>query len=304
MLLLHVLPHSGKLTDDEIKIILKNFFSHGMGSSGPDEYFDRIVNKAHESINGPKNQSFTTSEHRNLHSIKDLSDKFILELTKRRNSNNEKQSSLYGINTGFPLLNEILGGIKEQRLISLVGDTGSGKTAYCLQLAAQAAKNERAGCLYINYDMSFFSMNLMLFSRLSGVPHTTIANGVFQDKHLEKLNRIVKSDFEEWGSHLLLVEGDSTLSLNTLQALCAELKPKLLIVDSINRIPLGRSQYADNCTRTNETLSVLMRMAIELNIGIIAIASLERRIKSHRFLCRRRNFAYQEADKRFFPGLY
>lgn len=265
------LVRTGKLADDEIKIIMRNFFRHGRGNSANDEYFDKTVNKAHETIQGVVSREAEVIESYNPISARKYYGGFLAELELRQKTGHQR--AWQGMDTGFPVLNEYIGGIEEQTLILLLGKAGCGKTSLALQIAGEMVRLEKNPCLYVSYTQSFFNLNLMLYCRLCAIPHQILSKAPLAHKHQERLEKIEKKELEEWGEHMMFMEADDTKSLQTIRATCEELKPGLLVIDSMENVPSGKALHPK--ARIDELSGELSRMAIDLKMGIIAIASLD-----------------------------
>ncbi len=274
------LARSGKLTNEEIIMILKNFFSHGLGSDAPDQYFDRIITVAHDSLEGIATMRHSSHEKKGIITAKDYSDLFIEELNRRKELYKKRKKEFPGFDTGFSLFNESTGGIQSHMLYSLTGYPGSGKTSYALQIAGAIASRERIPCLFVSYDQPIFSLNLMLYSRLSGIPCTLLALGHLKEKQSEKIEHLVKKELAEWGDFLSFAEGEEELDMTALRTLCDEKKPALLVIDSLEGMPGGA--YPAMTAKIDDLLGSLGRLAREFSMAVIGISSLdEKPVFSH-----------------------
>jgi predicted ATP-dependent serine protease len=266
------LVRSGKLTDEEIQIILKNFFAHGMGSTAPDDYFEKMLNRAHEAISGRSEQK-TSYSYKNMASLAQSLESFADELKKRKERNKSRHRTSPGFDTGFPRLNEAGGGIVEQRMTLLAGKSGVGRTPLALQMAGEAARLERIQCVYVSYDQSAFDMNLMVYARLAGLAHATIAAAHYSDKQYERMQKLARKEIDEWGNLLNFVQADETFTITSLRSLCEEVSPNLLVIDPLERLPTGRN-YPSAQQRIPDVLDALSRIAVEYHVSLLVVATI------------------------------
>jgi len=267
------LTRSGKLTNEEIIMILKNFFSHGLGNEAPDHYFDRVITVAHDSMDGTAAMRHVTSERKTMITAQDMSEGFLENLRQKREVFKKNKREYPGFDTGFTLFNQSTGGIQQFMTYSLTGLPGSGKTSFALQIIGEIACRERVNCLFISYDQPLHSLNLMLYSRLSGIHAGCIASGQLKEKQYEKIEQAAKKEVGDWGDFLTFVEGDEGLNLTALRTLCNEKKRKLLVIDSLEGMPSGL--YPVMTAKIDDLLGSLGHLARELSMAIMAVSSLE-----------------------------
>ena len=268
-----LLARSGKLTDDEIAIILRNFFRHGMGNSGSDEYFAKIIHGAHETIQGAPPQKSVIADYKKYQSSREYHEVFMGEIELRKELHKASGRSFSGFDTGFSNLNDAIGGLQGQSLILMLGKAGSGKTAFCAQIAAEVARREEVPCLFVSYHQSLFRHNLMVFSRLTGIPHRNLANGQLGNKQYDTLVKVTDREIGKWGDSLVFMEADEAANIAALKSLCEETGARLLIIDSLEYIPMGRTLSPRY--RIDEILSELSRLALTLKIAIMVIVTME-----------------------------
>jgi len=281
------LVQSGKLTDEEIHLILRNFFSHGRGSEAPKDYFDRIINRAHETLNSTHSEKSTptlTYEYRKFGSLKDNANILFQELKKREERHDSRKKNFSGYDTGFQALNAATGGFQEGSLIVLSGPQGTGKTSFALQCAAAIAGRERLPCLFAGYEQPFIDLYLICASQRSGIPHSRLSLGSASMKEMKALQDTFSAEMEAWGEFLFIVEGDDNLTPVSLRTHCEEQAVKVLIVDSTASIPT--SAYPTQEARIHGLVSHFSRMAVELKMAVVLLHTHDERISPSAFsLC-------------------
>lgn len=106
------------------------------------------------------------------------------ELEHLRGLQLKPSTKLVGLDTGYPLLNDRLGGI-ERELYALGGGTGMGKTTFLTQLAFQLLqKNPGARIVYFALDMSRRDILVKFLSELSLLPARYVKNPAARNRLL------------------------------------------------------------------------------------------------------------------------
>jgi|GEM_PF-1996000 len=281
------LVQSGKLTDEEIHLILKSFFSHGRGNDAPKEYFEKIINRAHDTFNSTYSEKLTptlTYEYRKFGSLKDNVNILFQELKKREERHDSRKKNFSGYDTGFQALNAATGGVHEGRLTVLSGLQGTGKTSFALQCAAAIAGREHVPCLFAGYEQPFIDLYLICASQRSGIPHSRLSLGTASMKEMKALQDIFSSEMEAWGEFLFIVEGDDNLTPAQLRTHCEEHGVKLLVIDSLASIPT--SAYPTQEAKIQGLVSHFSRMALDLKMAVILLHTHDERISPSAFsLC-------------------
>lgn len=280
------LVQSGKLTDEEIHLILKSFFSHGRGNDAPKDYFEKIINRAHETFNSTHSEKFTatlTYEYRKFGSLKDNMNILFQELTRLEDRHDSRKKAFPGYDTGFPVLNTTIGGIQESRLVTLTGPQGSGKTSFALQCATAIARSELIPCLFVSFEQPFLDLFLICASQRSGIPYQKLSQGQASMKEMNTFKETLTGELEAWGEFFSIVEGDDSLTPVSLRTHCEEHGVKLLVIDSLASIPT--SAYPTHDAKIQGLISHFSRMAIELRMAVLLLHSDDEHVPPSAFSC-------------------
>jgi replicative DNA helicase len=203
--------------------------------------------------------------------------------------------------TGFYPLDDVLnGGLHLGELLMIGGPYGVGKTIWGLQVARNVVYNEKdAAALYVCYehDRAHLMSRLMCLESAElghkedaltlrkladlsmNVPPGMGLTGMLRQvrRYGEVLDRMAT-----YASRLFLVKASSAHStLDQVQQWAQEvqeggLRRVLLVVDYLQKVPLGRSDLAAEEEVTTYLAQGLKEMAMALEIAVIAIAASDR----------------------------
>lgn len=177
------------------------------------------------------------------------------------------------ISTGFPRLDDILGGGFIRGGLYILGARPAvGKSTFGINLADNIAGN----VLFVSLEMSVEQITAKRISRRIGCSSARLLSGQLSDQAWEKV-AMASSDISQRGLYL-----NNRYDLTVQQiALLAQAVPELraVIVDY-----LGLIQPATRSASTYENVSQisreLKRMALSLNVPVICLCQLSRQVES------------------------
>ena len=190
-------------------------------------------------------------------------------------------SSVKGVPTGYPELNRITHGFQKGNYVVLAARTGVGKTAFSLNLALNAAKR--------GYPVAYFSLEMSaedLFKRLvsgeSNVEYNTVLTGL----RLTPNNRLkLQQTCQQLSTLDFYVEDTSGINIIDLMAKVRKLKAQvpdlsLIFVDYIGLVTTSSKRKNDSRSLEVQEISTsLKKLALELQIAIVAVAQLNRKVE-------------------------
>lgn len=195
-----------------------------------------------------------------------------------------KERDYTGVNTGFRLLNYYTNGLQPQNLIIVAGRPGMGKTAFALQLALNAAILEHRSVGIFEMEMSSIMLYSRLLSNLSDIKGRDILSG-----HLEQpeLKNKINENLEKLAKLKIFVDESSALTIVDIVTKARKLKSEqpdlqLLIIDYLGLIASDtkrRRKYDSRQLEIQEYTRTLHELARELNIPIVLLCQLNRRVE-------------------------
>lgn len=227
-------------------------------ASTPDELLATLQRET-EAIRGSSYQRGLLTPNDTLHRFMD----YVVRAGEKRDN---------FISTGFPRLDDILGGGFIRGGLYILGARPAvGKSTFGINLADNIAGN----VLFISLEMSVEQITAKRISRRIGCSSARLLSGQLSDQAWEKV-AMASSDISQRGLYL-----NNRYDLTVQQiALLAQAVPELraVIVDY-----LGLIQPATRSASTYENISQvsreLKRLALSLNVPVICLAQLSRKVE-------------------------
>jgi replicative DNA helicase len=198
----------------------------------------------------------------------------------------QRGGRLVGLPTGMSRLDEALGGLHGSDLVIVAGRPGMGKTALATNIAyavAQMLKTDgQKGVVAFNsLEMSAEQLSQRIISEKSGVPNWKIRRGKASSAELERYDETAR----ELRGLPLRIDQTGGLTVNSLRlrvrALHKRAGIRLLVIDYLQLLA-GTGRKGGDFNRNNEVTEItggLKALAKELNIPIIALSQLSRRVE-------------------------
>jgi len=235
-----------------------------------DSSIDTVMDEAEKAVFGISERRLT----RDLQPIQQVLSEFYDRIDQLATRSEE----VYGVPTGFVDLDRLLGGLQPSDLLIIAGRPGSGKTAFMLSAAKNAAQIHKKHVAIFSLEMSNEQLVQRLIAQETGIESQRLRSG--------------KLDEEDWPllTHAIEVLSDTrvflddTPSLTPLQLrtkcrrLHLEYRLDLILVDYLQLMSSGtRSENrVQEVSYISRNLKVLAR---ELNVPVIAAAQLSRAIE-------------------------
>lgn len=207
-------------------------------------------------------------------SVKDVLDNFIEDIVQRRKS----KSSVTGVPTGFTLLDDYTAGFQPSELIIIAGRPSSGKTAFAMNIARNAAVQYNKSVAIFSLEMTHQELLNRMISGESQVDAKKIKTGRLSNEEWMRIANTfhrLKSD--------IYIDESSELSILELRAKARRLKQDhkidMIIVDYLQLV-----KGMDNPERRDLEVAYVSRglkaLAKDLNIPVVACAQLNRGVET------------------------
>lgn len=187
------------------------------------------------------------------------------------------KGEMSGLDTGFTDVNNITGGLQKSDLIILGARPSMGKTALALNLACNIAFKNNPVVIF-SYEMSDTQLMKRILSSIACVSNTKIRTGDLTKQERQRLEA-AKENISNM-KDLLKIDNSMGLTIEQLKAKARQYKAtigtKLIVIDYLQLI--SSAAKAENRTIEIGRISrELKRLALELDIPIIALSQLNRR---------------------------
>ena len=195
--------------------------------------------------------------------------------------------TIVGVSSGFSDMDNMTGGLINSDLIILAGRPSMGKTAFAMNLAANAAhyilndKDEEKGTVGVfSLEMSAEQLAMRLLSMGTGISSSRIRRGDLTEEEFTKLIKRSK-EVKELRLH---IDDTPALTISAVRTRARRLKRRynmrLLVIDYLQLLRGVSKKAAEN--RVNEISEItqgLKAIAKELNIPVIALSQLSRAVE-------------------------
>lgn len=202
----------------------------------------------------------------------------LVESFDRIEELHKNQSGLRGVPTGFSDLDHLLSGLQDSNLLILAARPGTGKTAFALNIAQNAA------VLY-KKKVGFFSLEM---SKEELVDRLLVSQADIDAWRL-KTGRLTEDDFAKI-SHAMGVLAEAQIFVDDTPGLSInEIRTKarrLMMENEIDMFIVDYLQLARGYTRDNRVQEVgeisqgLKNLARELRVPVLSLAQLSRAVES------------------------
>jgi replicative DNA helicase len=228
---------------------------------------------------------FDVSESRKKQSIYSLRD-VLKDNFKTLDKLYQRQERVIGVPSGFEKLDELTAGFQKGELIIIAGRPSMGKTALALNIARNAAITSTVSTVIFSLEMSKEQLaNRMLCSE-ARVDGSNLRRGFIRQ---EDWMRLVEAA-GKLADCPIYIDDTPAISVLEMRAKCRRLKLDsdvgLVIVDYL-QLMRGRG-YIDGSRTDNREQEIseisrsLKALAKELNIPVIALSQLNRRVEDRK----------------------
>jgi len=235
-----------------------------------DAGIDEVMNEAEKAIFGVSEKRLT----RDLQPIQQV----LSDYYDRIDQLNRRGEDTFGVPSGFLDLDRLLGGMQPSDFLIIAGRPGTGKTAFMLTAAKNAAQTYKKHVAIFSLEMA----NEQLVQRL-------IAQETGIDTHHLRTGKLTE---DEWPlfAHAIEVLGDTRMFLDDtpgltpiqLRTKCRrlhmEFRLDLVIVDYI-QLMSGGMRIENRVQEVSYISRNLKMLARELNVPVLAAAQLSRAIE-------------------------
>jgi replicative DNA helicase len=187
-------------------------------------------------------------------------------------------SNITGVPTGFTDFDNLTSGFQQSDFIIIAGRPSMGKTALALNIAYNAALEEKVGVAIFSLEMSRLQLGIRLLGSDAMIDASKIRKGFLQDEDYLRL-----TDSANRLSELpIYIDDSSGLSVLELKAKARRLKKKfdigLLVIDYLQLMQSKKSTESRQLEISDISRS-LKALAKDLNIPVVAVSQLNRKVE-------------------------
>ncbi len=188
----------------------------------------------------------------------------------------KEKKSITGLATGFYDFDSATSGLHEGELIIIGARPSMGKTAFALNIAANAARTTNKAVAIFNLEMSSLQLVNRMISAVGGIEGDKLKTGKLNNSDWKKYNEAMSILAET----NIYIEDDVSVTLPEIKAKCRRLANNesglsLVIIDYLQLITTGNKAESRQ-VEVSEISRSLKKMAVELKVPVIALAQLTR----------------------------
>lgn len=191
----------------------------------------------------------------------------------------EKKQLVTGVPSGFSDLDAMTSGFQPADLIIVAGRPSMGKTAFCLNIAQYAASEARVPTAIFSLEMSKEQLALRMLCSEARVDNHRLRIGCIAENEWGKLamaaGRLAETN--------IYIDDTPGISVFEMRAKARRLKAEhglgLIIVDYLQLMSSSRTRSESREQEISEISRSLKALAKELNIPVIALSQLNRRVE-------------------------
>jgi len=229
-----------------------------------------ILDKAEEAIFSITQQRIQTS----YYSIKEI----IKQTFEAIEELSSKKDSVTGIPTGFIDFDRLTAGLQPSDLIIIAGRPVMGKTSFTLNIAQHAATRAGVPVGFFSLEMSKEQLALRMLCAEARINSQKIRSGFLSERDWLRLTDAAATLSEA----PIFIDDTPALSVLEIRAKARRLKSEhnvgLIIVDYL-QLMKGKGKVDTREREISEISRSLKALAKELNIPVVAVSQLNRRVE-------------------------
>lgn len=189
---------------------------------------------------------------------------------------------LRGVTTGFPDLDNYLGGLQKSDLIILASRPSVGKTSLALNIARNIAREEKKAVGLFSLEMSREQLVDRLIAAEAGVDLWRLRTGRMRDDGPENDFARVRDAMEALNNLPIYIDDTASPTVVELRAKARRLQAErdlgLVVIDYLQLIN-GPDRAESRVQEVSEISRSLKAMAKELNVPVLAVSQLSRGVE-------------------------
>ncbi len=190
--------------------------------------------------------------------------------------------STSGVSTGFQDLDKKTDGFHPGELIIVAGRPSMGKTALALNIATTVALRGLPVGIF-SLEMGEDELAKRLISAYGNIPHEVLKNGKLEDEHWTNFWKAT----QDLRDTQLLIDPADSLSIGKIRSRARKLKSRygqlgLIVVDYLQLVTVDGSGRENRATEVAEISRGLKGLARELNVPVVALSQLSRKVEDRR----------------------
>jgi replicative DNA helicase len=191
----------------------------------------------------------------------------------------EKKELITGVPTGFTDLDNMTSGFQSSDLIIIAGRPSMGKTAFCLNIAQYAASEANTPTAIFSLEMSKEQLALRMLCSEARVDNHKLRSGFVAESEWGKLSLAAG----KLSDSKIYIDDSPGISVLEMRAKARRLKAEyglgMVVVDYLQLMGGIKNRSESREQEISEISRSLKALAKELNIPVVALSQLNRRVE-------------------------
>ena len=193
----------------------------------------------------------------------------------------KSKGEITGIPTGWYELDKMTSGLHENQFIIIAGRPAMGKTAFALNLATHVATHTDKTVAIFSLEMGAEQLANRMISSLGQIDGLKLTNGNLVNNDWK---RITEAKSQLAGAKLFISD-DAGVTVGDIKSKCRRLATSedgldLVIIDHLQLLTMGGNYGNNRQAEITDISRNLKKMAMELNVPVVALAQLSRGVES------------------------
>ena len=234
-----------------------------------------IVENAERNILGVYNDKLG----RDIKRIQDI----LPEMQKNMEALAESKTEFTGIRTGYYDFDNMTRGLQKNQVIIIAGRPGSGKSAFALNIALNAAIREKKSVAFFSLEMGSDEIVKRMFGCVGKIDGDVLKTGKLKNTDWRKWNEAMS----ELSDTKFYLDDSGGLTVSEIRRKCRKLKNSedgldLVVIDYLQLLSSSTKYAGQRVQEVSEISRDIKKLAMELEIPVIALAQLSRSVEQRK----------------------
>ena len=216
---------------------------------------------------------------KDLKKIQDI----LPEVQKEMEALSESKTDFTGLRTGFYDFDNMTRGLQKNQVIIIAGRPGSGKSAFALNIALNAAIREKKSVAFFSLEMGAEEITKRMFGCVGKIDGDVLKTGKLKNTDWKKWNEVMS----ELSDTKFYLDDTGVSTVSEIRRKCRKLKNSddgldLIVIDYLQLLTSSAKYAGQRVQEVSEISRDIKKLAMELEIPVIALAQLSRSVEQRK----------------------
>ncbi len=195
----------------------------------------------------------------------------------------ESDNEYTGLRTGYYDLDRITRGLQKKQVIIIAGRPGCGKSAFALNIGLNAAIQGKKSVALFSLEMGAEEIAKRMYGCVGKIDGDVLKTGKLKNTDWKKCNEAMS----ELSDTKFFIDDSGGLTVSEIRRKCRKLKNSddgldLVIIDYLQLLSSSAKYAGQRTQEVSEVSRDIKKLAMELDIPVIALAQLSRSIEQRK----------------------